>query len=288
MVGTGQDQFGTGPISGVYLPESAGRTPSQVLSSGSMAFRIELDTYRGPLDLLLYLVRRHEVAVSQLSLAEIAQQFLDHLEVVEQLDLDTAGEFLEVAGQLVEIKSRTVLPRVEEPAEATTTEEHELVRRLLEYKEYRDAATSLDERSRDWQRQSPRLADDAPRVPVDPATQPIREIELWDLVSAVTRILREARSLEPPSIVYDDTPIDAHMERIRAILRERGRVAFSELLQSGTHKSAVIGIFLAMLELVRHHDIIAEQPDGQNEIWILAAPKVDENEQLPADAPETT
>ena len=253
-----------------------------------MAFRIELNTYRGPLDLLLYLVRRHEVAVSQLSLAEIAQQFLDHLEVVEQLDLDTAGEFLEVAGQLVEIKSRTVLPRVEEPAEATTTEEHELVRRLLEYKEYRDAATSLNERSRDWQRQSPRLADDAPRVPVDPATQPIREIELWDLVSAVTRILREARSLEPPSIVYDDTPIDAHMERIRAILRERGRVAFSELLQSGTHKSAVIGIFLAMLELVRHHDIIAEQPDGQNEIWILAAPKVDENEQLPTDAPETT
>ncbi len=252
-----------------------------------MAFRIELDTYRGPLDLLLYLVRRHEVAIDQLRLAALVQQFLEYLEIVEQLDLDSVSEFLEVAGQLIEIKSRSVLPRMDEVEDAVPVEEHELVRRLLEYKEYRDAATWLDDRAREWQQQSPRLADDTPRQPLDPATQPIREVELWDLVSAVTRILREARHLEPPSIVYDDTPIDIYMERIRGVLAERERVAFSELLQWGTHKSAVIGIFLAMLELVRHHDVIAEQPDGQGEIWILAASKANGNERLSADTPET-
>lgn len=236
-----------------------------------MDFRVELQTFRGPLDLLLYLVRRHEIPVTEISLAEITDQFLEYLEVLRELDLGSVGEFLEVASTLVEIKSKQVLPRVEEEPEVLE-EPHELVQRLLEFKQYRDAASLLEDRAAKWQRHCPRVAPDAPSGPVDPAQQPIREVELWDLVSAFTRIMREARAVQPPNIVYDETPLDVYMDRILERLAHRPRIPFSELFEPGLHKSALIGIFLAMLELVRHHGVVAEQPDGQGEIWLSPGP----------------
>ncbi len=236
-----------------------------------MDFRVELQTFRGPLDLLLYLVRRHEIPITEISLATITDQFVAYLEVMQELDLGMVGEFLAVASTLVEMKSRQVLPRVEEGPEVVE-EPHELIQRLLEYKEYRDAACRLEDRAAVWQQHCPRLASDAPTTPLDPADQPIREVELWDLVSAFTRIIRDAQSAQPPSIVYDDTPLDVHMHRIRARLSDQERIPISELFEAKLHKSALIGIFLAMLELVRHHGVVAEQPNGQGEIWLSRGP----------------
>lgn len=240
--------------------------------TGLMDFRVQLQTFRGPLDLLLYLVRRYEIPITEVSLAEITDQFVAHLEVLKELDLGAVGEFLEVASILVEIKSRRVLPRVETEESDLVEEPHELVQRLLEYKQYRDAASLLEDQAALWQQRYPRIAPDAPHAPLDPAEQPIREVELWDLVSAFTRIMRDAQAVQPPSIVYDDTPLDVYMDRIRRCLLERPRVPFSELFEPGLHKSALIGIFLAMLELVRHHGVVAEQPDGKGEIWLARGP----------------
>ncbi|MCE9529323.1 MAG: segregation/condensation protein A [Planctomycetales bacterium] len=234
-----------------------------------MEFRVDLDSFRGPLDLLLYLVRKHEVDVAEVPIAKITQQYLDFLEVLEQMSVNDVGDFIEVASTLVEIKSRMVLPHGgEEPAEWDDPRD-ELVARLLEYKKYKDAASMLEERSRDWQQHYARLASDLPPREVDPSDQPIHELELWDLVSAMGRILRESARVKPATIVYDDTPIQVYMQRIHATLATRQRAAFSEMFEPGMHKSAIVGVFLAVLELCRHHNVRAEQNDFHGEIYIV-------------------
>ncbi len=233
-------------------------------------FQVEIDIFRGPLDLLLYLVRKHEVEVAEIPLARITDQYLSYLEVLQSIDIDTVGDFVEVAATLVEMKSRLVLPHADETAETLVEPQNEIVQRLLEYKRFRDAASMLDERSREWQQRYPRLADDAPPRRPDLASQPILEVELWDLVSAFGRIMRDSRAVKSSNIVYDDTPIQAYMERIHRRLAEQGRMAFSEMFTVQMHKSAMIGVFLAVLELVRHHRVITEQPDLSGEIWVMA------------------
>jgi len=234
-----------------------------------MSFRVALDIFRGPLELLLYLVRKHELDIMDIPVATIAQQFLEHLEVLQELDVNAVGEFIEMASTLLEIKSRMALPVGDEEAVEIEDPREELVERLLEYKNFRDAASVLEEQGRVWQEHIPRLANDLPPRRIDPAGQPIQEVELWDLVSAFGRIVRDSRVTQAPSIVYDDTPIHVYMQRIHQRLAEDQRAAFSQMFSPGMHKTAMIGVFLSILELVRHHSVRTEQEDGHGEIWIL-------------------
>ena len=245
-----------------------------------MDFRVDLDVFRGPLDLLLYLVRKHEVEVMDIPIALITDQYLQYLEVLQELDVDSVGEFIELASHLVELKSRLVLPTPEEPEEEIEDPREELVQRLLEYKQYRDAASVLDEQSRRWQQRFARVANDVPPRPVDIGSQAIQEIELWDLVSAFGRVLRDHDVETGSNIVYDDTPIHVYMERIRDRLKETQAVRISELFEGGMHKTAMIGIFLAVLELVRHHSIDTRQDDGHGEITIIPGARLDDETPL--------
>jgi segregation and condensation protein A len=240
-----------------------------------MEFRVELDIFRGPLDLLLFLVRKHELDIRDLPVSLVAEQYATYLEILQELNVDEVGEFLEIASTLIEIKSEMVLPHGEQPAAEWEEKREELVERLLEYKRYKDAASMLDERSRDWQQHYPRLASDLSPRPVDPAGQPIREVELWDLVSAMGRILRESQVAAPATIVYDDTPIQVYMQRIHTALAKERRLALSDMFVSGMHKSAIIGVFLAVLELVRHHGVVAEQSESHGEIWLVQGESFD-------------
>ena len=234
-----------------------------------MDFRVDLEIFRGPLDLLLYLVRKHEVEIVDIPIATITDQYLEYLAVLERLDVNAVGDFVAMASTLVEIKSQQVLPRSDEVDEEMDDPRKELVERLLEYKKFRDAASMLEERSRWWQRQYPRLATDLPPRQRNLAEQPIHEVELWDLVSAFGRIMRDTESARPSNIVYDDTPIHVYMARIYDRLSERGQVGFSELFSPGMHKSKMIGIFLAVLELVRHARVRLDQNELFGEIWLL-------------------
>lgn len=239
-----------------------------------MTFRIELDSYRGPLDLLLYLVRKHELDVLELPVAAVAEQYLAYLELLQQLDVDAASEFLDLASTLLEIKSRQLLPRGGEETEQLDDPREDLVLRLLEYKKFKDAAVLLEERGRNWQQRYSRLASDLPPREFDWAAQPIQEVELWDLVSAFGRVMRDSIVSKPASIVYDDTPITTYMEQIHRRLLSEGRLAFSELMRPGMHKASLIGMFLAVLELVRHHQVHAEQNDLSGEIWVIPGEKL--------------
>ena len=234
-----------------------------------MNFQVELNSFRGPLDLLLFLVRKHEVEITEIPIAPITEQYLQYLEVLHELKVDDVGDFVELASTLIEIKSRSVLPRNDEVEEPLEDPRQDLVRRLLEYKEYRDAASMLEERGRAWQERFPRLSSDLPPQKRDLADEPIHEVELWDLVSAFGRILREQAAASPSNILYDDTPIETHMRRIHAQLLERGKLTMSELFQPHSHRSTLVGSFLATLELVRHHGVHLEQGELFDEIWIL-------------------
>ncbi len=155
-----------------------------------MDFHVELADFRGPLDLLLFLVRKHEVEITEIPIAPITEQFLQYLEVLKELDVDGVGDFVEMASTLIELKSRTLLPRSEEVEQPLEDPRQDLVRRLLEYKRYKDAASMLEERGRAWQERYRRLATDDGSQKRDPAEEPIHDAELWDLVSAFGRILR--------------------------------------------------------------------------------------------------
>lgn len=247
-----------------------------------MSFRVDLDIFRGPLDLLLYLVRKHEVEINDLPIALITDQFLRHLSVLEQIDVDAVGDFLEMASTLIEIKSRMVLPRGGEEADEIEDPRDDLVQRLLEYKKFKDAASMLEEQSVDWQQRYARVSNDLPPRRVELSEQPIQEVETWDLVSAFGRLMRDQQAVQPSNIVYDDTPIQVYMERIRDRLLDQQRVAFSEMFTPGMHKSAMIGVFLAILELVRHHNASTEQTEMHGEIWIVPG----ENLSAEADVPQ--
>lgn len=231
-------------------------------------FRVELDAFRGPLDLLLYLVRKHEVDVVDLPIAAVTDQFLAYLDVLETMDIDRIGEFIEMAGVLIEIKSRLVLPHADEVQEPLEDPRQDLVEQLLEYKRYRDAASMLEDRFRARQDHFGRLAMERAVDPDDLSGEPIQEVELWDLVSAFSRIMREAQGGPKTKIQYDDVPIHVHMERIAKALNEQGHVALGELFESGMPKSRLVGLFLAVLELVRHHDVRTEQNNLFGEIFV--------------------
>jgi len=235
-------------------------------------FRVDLDHYRGPLDLLLFLVRKHEVNIRDIPISTITDQYLEHIAILEQIDVNAVGDFLELASLLIEIKARQLLPQQEESNEDWEDPRKELVQRLLEYKKYKDAASILEDRGRSWQQTFPRQAVDLPQRRVDPAEQPIREVELWDLVSALGRTLSSMKRGQDSSIVYDDTPIHAHMETLYERLRTQPQVAITEVLQTSMKKSQIIGMFLAVLELVRHHSVETEQEGLTGEIWVRPGP----------------
>jgi segregation and condensation protein A len=234
-----------------------------------MQFCVQLEIFRGPLDLLLYLVRKEELDISEIALSQVTEQFLEHLAVLEQIDVEAVGDFLDVASMLIEIKSRAVLPGDEEAQHELEDPRQELVRRLLEYKKYRDAASMLEERRREWCERFPRLAGDLPGRSSTPEIQPIQEIELWDLVSAFGRVLKAQHATTgPESIRYDETPIHVYMRRIDARLRRERRVEFTSFFDASIHKSALVGMFLAVLELVRHRHARAAQAELFGQIWL--------------------
>lgn len=239
-----------------------------------MNFKVESDHFRGPVDLLLYLVRRHEVEVTNIALAGVTHEYLEYIDILKEISIDQVGDFIEVASILVELKARAVLPRneleQEDDDEATMDDpRQDLVRRLLMFKQFKDASNLLEEQRVNWQKHFSRMADDLPSKKVDPADQPIKEVELWDLVSAFGRVLRDNRPVPQANILYDETPIHVYMQRIHAKIVRQKSVSFSELFEAGMHKSSMVGIFLAVLELTRYHNVVAQQNELHSEILIV-------------------
>ena len=234
-----------------------------------MEYQVDLETFRGPLDLLLYLVKRNEVDICDIPIARVAEQFLEHLRVIELVDVERAGDFLVMAATLMEIKSRLLLPRPDEGIEHEGDPRQELVRQLMEYKKFKDASALLDAQA---ERQLCRLPRQAVETPVvDPNQVPLRPVELWDLVSAFGRLMRETLALAPRQIVVDETPQHVYEESILTRLRQQPRLQFASMFTPPYQRGRLVGLFLAVLELIRSRQIRAEQGEPFGEIWLAAA-----------------
>lgn len=251
-----------------------------------MQFQVNLEQYSGPLDLLLHIVRREEIDLADLAVARILEQYWNHVEVLVELEIDDVAEFLDIASLLIEWKSKRIIPNhsnteSEGGADPALEEsQKDLVQRLMEYQRVRDASRYLEEQGRRWQLRYSRLSDDLPTRRLGTDQQPIESIEIWDLVSAFGRILRERQPPTTTEVIYDDTPIGSYMSKIHSILSEQREVELSSLFQPGMHKSALVGMFLATLELTRHHGVSTKQPQPYCPLCLVAGEQFRETLEL--------
>lgn len=234
-----------------------------------MAVRVQLPIYEGPLDLLLHLIRKDDLSIADIPIASITEQYLAALELMQGLDLDVSGEYLVMAATLLHIKSKTLLPP-EEGGEEEDDEggdgREELVRRLLEYERFKNAARDLEEReilNRDVFARQGRSA-------------PVREVSfeqlsVFDLMSALQRVLERFPEPSVHTVVQETVSV---RERMTGILDELGRrtsVLFHELFDAAGSRMEVVVTFLALLELIRIRAVNAVQEERLGPIVLTLA-----------------
>lgn len=238
-------------------------------------YRVNIGIFVGPLDLLLYLVRKEEVDIYDISITQITEEYLKYIEMMKNLDLEVAGDFLVMAAALMEIKSAMLLPKADiEEADEDGQEDDprsELIRQLLEYKKFKDAANMLDEQA---VMQSLRFSrPDVIMEKLEPEQEPeveIEQISVWDLLSAFDTILKATGNYRDYSSISDDTPIDLYQIEILHRLQSEGPMSFENVFKGRKNKLVLVGLFLGMLELMREKLIWAEQEDACGPIYIKA------------------
>jgi len=237
-------------------------------------YRVNLEIYKGPLDLLLYLIRREEVDIYDIPIARITEQYVKYVELLRQLDCNLAGEFLVLAASLMEIKTRMLLPTP--PAEEVTAEQlqidprAELVRQLLEYKAFKDAAGDLREAA---EMQALRFGRQV-APPADEQRQlDLESVQVWDLLDAFSRLM-EAVGARPGAheVIYDDTPVELHAADILDRLQRDGPLTFRRIFEGRSGLGELLGLFLALLELVRLRKVFASQDRDFGEIHVHLNP----------------
>ena len=237
-------------------------------------YKVQFEVFEGPLDLLLYLVKKEEVDIYDINLTKIATEFIRHIEMMRQLDLDVAGEFLVMAATLMYIKSRELLP-VEQQVEATEEDEDtedprwELIRRLVEYKKFKDVAARLQERETQQENTYARQPG-KPQIVEAPVARPV--VSIFDLVNAVNAILKRFQQQEVRDIFQDKWTVSEKIELLLRTLSERTTIKFSELFASATSRTEVVVTFLAMLELIRLKQLLITQHEPFDEIQLVRAP----------------
>jgi len=265
-----------------------GFAPVQTLDD----YRVELDYYSGPLDLLLFLVKKNEIDLHDIPIARLTDQYLHHLESIQQIDINLASEFLVMAATLLEIKSLMFVPRGEtqeqdeEGAQKNALSEldprYELVKQLLAYKRFKDAANTLEDRQGEWEARFPyrpaklakadrKLDEDYIEGEEDAEAEPIEidleDVSITDLCEAFARILESIGQAKPVhAVTYDDTPISLHADDIHDRLKREGPLTLQAIFVGRKSRSEMIGLFLATLELVRQKRVKVKQERIGDEI----------------------
>ncbi len=235
-------------------------------------YKIDLDTYNGPLDLLLYLIRREEVDIYDIPITKITDQYMAYLNELQSIDIGLAGDFLVMASTLMYVKSQTLLPRSEETDEEEMEDpRRELVKQLLEYKRYKEASSTMtklsEERSQRFSRPEERLIDDGKE---DEDKLNLDEVDVWKLAEFFSGFMKQTLGDVIEKIVYDDTPVHIYMDKVLNRLAKAYSISLKELLYDSQGKAELIGFFLALLELVRLKEIKLEQTQDFDEIQITA------------------
>lgn len=236
-----------------------------------MSYHIKLEIFEGPMDLLLHLIRKHELDIYDIPVSLITQQYLEYLDLMKRLDMEIAGEFLVMASTLTHIKSRMLLPPPENPEEDDegVDPRAELIRRLLEYKRFKDAAQSLEDKEAAWSQVYARTADAAPEPPA--ADEPMLfDFHLFDLLAALRDVL--ARAPEGAfEITAETVSITDKINYILGRLESVDTVLFADLFAESTTRPQIIATFLALLELMKSRVVRAVQVEQYGAIRLVKA-----------------
>jgi segregation and condensation protein A len=232
-----------------------------------MAYEITLPIFEGPLDLLLYLLRKNEVDIYDIPIAEITRQYLEALEVMKALDLDVAGDFLTMAATLLRIKSHMLLPRSEEEGEAEDPR-RDLVLQLVEYRKFKEAARKMAA----WEEKQ-RLLFNRPHIPVEGPDQEDETLapkgDVADLVAALQALLERVQEDRLYEIIGEDVSVEERMEHVLRVLAERPEeIRFEELFAGARRRLVLIATFMAILELARQARLAIRQEALFGEIWV--------------------
>ena len=224
---------------------------SEDFEQTELPYQVRIENFEGPLDLLLHLIKKNEINIYDIPIAMIAQQYLEYLEAMEELNLNVAGDFLVMAATLLQIKSKMLLP-VDETAdddEDGPDPREELVRRLLEYKAFKEAARQLDDQEKIWREIFRR--EQAPLVEEVEEELPLENVSLFDLVDALKEVLERNPSSRLIEIVPDNLTVRERMNLILETLEGKDSVSFAALFEGSGHRMVVVVTFLALLELMR-------------------------------------
>lgn len=234
-----------------------------------MTYKVKLDVFEGPLDLLLYLIQKEEVDIYDIPIAKITDQYLEYLELMKLLDLGIAGEFLVMAATLMHIKSKMLLPP--EPVEGEEAAEEdpraELVKRLLEYKKFKEAASELSHMESQHKHFFARVG---PGIDIEdlPKEETFFEASLFDLITAFTKVLKEIPKEIFYKVVKDEFTVSEKIHDVLHMVIDQKKVLFTDLFRAAKTKFEIITIFLALLELIKIKEvmIIQAEPFGEIEI----------------------
>ena len=253
-------------------------------------YKVDLEVFEGPLDLLLYLIRREELDIYDIPIGRITAQYMAHIDMMRQLNLDVAGEFIVMAATLMVIKSRMMLPVERRSADESGDEEWvdprlDLVRQLVEYKKFKDAAGKLAEyelrrmESFDYGGGRPKFE----RTARD-RENAVANLGLYDLLTAFQNVLARLDEIPQEELKGARWSVPDKMDFVLHRVRTDGQVAFSTLFNERSPRGEVIVTFLALLELLRQHRVIIYQNAAFHEITIL--PGKEDSSDIPLEAPD--
>ncbi|MGH7951012.1 MAG: segregation and condensation protein A [Limisphaerales bacterium] len=237
-------------------------------------YKVQFEVFEGPLDLLLYLIKREEVDIYEVNLTKLAAQFIEYIDTMRLLDLEIAGEFLVMASTLMYIKSRELLP-VEQQAVVEGEDEGEdprweLIRQLVEYKKFKDAAAQLQTLEARQENVFPRLPAKLEFENTAPTPKP--DVSIFDLLNAVNSVLKRFEKRDGSRDIFEDKwTVSEKIEFILKVIAERGSIKFSELFENAASRSEVVCTFLALLELIRLKQLVCAQTEAFDEIEIRRA-----------------
>jgi len=237
-------------------------------------YKVQFEVFEGPLDLLLYLIKKEEVDIYEVNLTRLATQFIEYIDLMRVFDLEVAGEFLVMASTLMYIKSRELLPVDQQVAVEGEDESEdprwELIRQLVEYKKFKDAAAQLQTLEARQENIFPRLPGKLELENTAPPPKP--DVSIFDLLNAVNSVLKRFGQRDGGSAIFEDKwTVSEKIEFILRAIAERGSVRFSELFETAASRSEVVCTFLALLELIRLKQLVCAQGEAFGEIEIRRA-----------------
>lgn len=241
-----------------------------------MTYKIKLDFFQGPLDLLLFLIKRDKIDIYDIPISDITKQYIEYIELMKLLDLEVAGEFLVMAATLMHIKSKMMLP---EDPEALEEEEladprEELVRKLLEYKKFKDAAEQLSVMHERHRGMFLREGEGGKGLIMSADGESCFEASLFDLINAFRKVLRDVPKETFHKVIKNEYTVSDKIHEIYHLLAETPRILFSSLFKKASGKNEVIATFLAVLELMKMREILTVQKDLFSEIEVIRNPDV--------------